>query len=345
MNTRLQVEHPVTEMVTGVDLVADQILVAGGERLPYRQEDVTVRGIATTPSIGRTAVPLQDQPITVNKVTAELLRSQGINDLVTALQYVNNVNAYQQYGVYEHYEFRGFADAVQMVDGIRNEGNKVRSQLSNVEAIEVLKGPASVLYGSDAVGATMNIVLKKPSAQPSYDLSTSAGSWNTYRGSFGATGRLAGDRTLYRLDTGVESSDNFRGDTWNRLNITPTLAYRIGQSDQLDVRYSLNRNDVSGDAGLPLVTRPDSTSFIADVPRERRYSTPQDFALSYDHNIRSSYGHTFGNGLGVRNISGYRVYDDEYWITETLRVTYPSTVNRTLNVPKSFIRPPRTGSG
>jgi outer membrane receptor protein involved in Fe transport len=129
-------------------------------------EDVTVRGIATNPSIGRTAVPLRDQPITVNTVPAQLLESQGINDLVTALQFVSNVNAYQQYGVYEHYEFRGFADVVQMVDGIRNEGNRVRSQLSNVERIEVLKGPASVLYGSDSIGATMNIVLKQPSAAP-----------------------------------------------------------------------------------------------------------------------------------------------------------------------------------
>jgi iron complex outermembrane receptor protein len=154
-------------------------------------EDVTVRGIATNPSIGRTAVPLKDQPITVNRVTAEQLKQQGINDLVTAMQFVNNVNAYQQYGVYEHYQFRGFSDVVQMVDGIRNEGNRVRSQLSNVESIEVLKGPASVLYGSDSLGATMNIVLKKPSPQPSYDGSVSAGSWNTYRGTFGATGASA----------------------------------------------------------------------------------------------------------------------------------------------------------
>jgi iron complex outermembrane recepter protein len=325
----VQIAAPGFGMYTeDITLGSMNVDVQAGLQIAGINESVTVQGIATTPSIGRTAVPLQDQPITVNKVGKELLQANAINDLVVALQYVNNLNAYTQYGVYEHYEFRGFSDSVQMVDGIRNEGNRVRSQVSNVESIEVLKGPASVLYGSSAVGATVNIVLKKPSATPEYEVSTSAGSWNTYRGTFGATGRLGSDRTLYRLDVGADSSDNFRHDAWTKLNVTPTVTHRIGDRDTVDVRYSINRNDLSGDGGLPLVTRPDGSSFIANVPRERRYSTPQDFALSYDHNVRVAYGHTFGNGFGVRNIAGYRKYDDEYWITETLRVTYPSTVNR-----------------
>jgi iron complex outermembrane recepter protein len=314
------------------------------------QEDVTVEGVATVPTIGRVSTPLRDQPMTVHTLTSEFLRTYAVNDVVTALKYVPNVTAYNQYGVYQYFTFRGISDNVQLVDGIRNEGNRVNTQLANVERLEILKGPASVLYGGDAIGGTVNIVLKKPSPDPVYDFSATAGRWDTYRGSLGATGRLGTmDQVFYRFDVGGDSAENFRHDPSRRLNVTPSVSWRMTDAARFDVRYMFDRNRVSGDSGIPLVpltagfvpdpartavgdplaraVQGDGSDMIPKVARDVRFNTPQDFGLGSDHNLRVSYSQIVGR-LAVRNTVGYRRFNDEYWLAEFLDVTPPSRVNR-----------------
>src|SRR4029434_8896634 len=111
----------------------------------------------------------------------------------------------------------GFLDSVQLVDGVRNEGNRVNTQLTNVDRIEVLKGPSSALYGGSALGATVNLIRKKPSAVPAYEFMGAAGSVGTGRGAFGATGRLGSDATLYRVDVGGERREGYRHDDVKRV--------------------------------------------------------------------------------------------------------------------------------
>ncbi len=312
-------------------------------------EDVTVQGAMTgTAATGKTNLPVRELPLTIQSVASDVIREQGANDLVAALQNVPGVYAFTNYGVYEGYTFRGFVDlfpslANQLVDGVRHEGNRINTQLTNVERVEVLKGPSSALYGGGAIGATVNLIRKKPSAQPAYDFSVAAGSWSLTRGTAGATGRLMSDTVLYRLDVGLESNDGYRHNNATRLQMSPSVAWRIGTNDQVNVYYTFNRDRFDGDAGIPLLNTdfgsPLPESAFPDVPRDRNYRTPFDVAESYDHNLQMTYARQLSRSWGFRNTFSYRPVNDDYFLAEFLVVESPSAVYREYLQFKHFRRP------
>jgi len=295
-------------------------------------EDVTVQGaLLGTASTGKTTAPVRDLPLTINAVSRALIDDQGVNDLVTALKNVSGVYPFTTYGVYEYYSFRGFLSSVQLVDGIRNEGNRTNTQLTNIDRIEVLKGPSSALYGGSALGGTVNLIRKKPSATPSYDVMGAFGQWQTGRGAFGATGRLGSDATLYRLDIGAESRDGYRHDDVKRFSLTPSFAWRLGANNQVNVNYTFNRDQFGGDAGLPVVETDlgvPSKDNLPDVPRDRNYRTPQDDATSFDHNIQVAYARQLTNSIGFRDTLSYRYFNDKYFLSEEVDFVAPSTIDR-----------------
>ena len=91
-------------------------------------EDATVQGaLVGTAATGKTTVPARELPLTIDTVSRQLIDEQGDNDLVSALKNVPGVYAFTTYGVYEYYTFRGFLDSVQLLDGVRNEGNRVNT--------------------------------------------------------------------------------------------------------------------------------------------------------------------------------------------------------------------------
>src|SRR5688572_13252174 len=326
-------ESTQTATVGNGPLTVTVALQIGGVR-----EDVTVQGaLLGTAATGKTNLPVREIPMTVHSVPNNVLQEQGANDLATALQNVPGVYAFTNYGVYEGYTFRGFLDlfpslANQLVDGVRHEGNRINTQLTSIERVEVLKGPSSALYGGGAIGATVNLIRKKPSAQPAYDFSVAAGSWTLGRGTFGATGRLASDAVLYRLDVGAETKEGYRHNDTRRIQVSPSLAWRIGANDQVNIYYTFNRDRFAGDAGIPLLNTDFGTplpeSVFPDVPRDRNYRTPFDFAESYDHNIQVAYARQLNGSWGFRNTFSYRPVNDDYFLAEFLVVEPPSSVFR-----------------
>jgi iron complex outermembrane receptor protein len=272
-------------------------------------------------------VPLRDVPISLNTIPAELLESQAQNDLVSALRNVSSVNSYVGFGVYEYYRVRGFEQAVQLLDGVRNEGNRMNTQLNSIESVEVLKGPASVLYGGGAIGGAINLVRKRPQRDPAWDLTVAGGSFATKRIAGGVTGGLIGDKLLGRLDFGFEDADGWRANSARRFNVTPSLLWLISPRDQINFHLTINRDRFATDAGIPVVGNQ-----VPTIPMDRRFNTPQDFALSHDYNTRIYYTRTISEEIQFRNTFSYRYFNDEYFSAETLSVNpavNPTRVNRT----------------
>jgi iron complex outermembrane recepter protein len=96
-------------------------------------------------------------------------------------------------------------DQCTLRDGFKIGQSGLR-ETSNLERIEVLKGPASILYGNLEPGGVVNLVTKKPLSEPYYSAEFQAGNYETYRGSIDISGSAYPDKSLlYRLNVVYEN--------------------------------------------------------------------------------------------------------------------------------------------
>ncbi len=299
--------------------------------------DVTVIADNDRLVAARTEVPLRQLPVTVQTVSSEILQQQAVTNLVDAVKNIPNTNSFTLYGMYEYYVFRGFGfdnvvGSSVLLDGLRLEGNRMNTQLNSIQSVEVLKGPSSMLYGTEASGGTINLVRKKPVSTPAYEAVIRGGRWGLFGAEFGATGPLGSDRLLYRVDAAFNRADGFRDAGWRRNNITPALHYRATNRDQLNFYVTYNEDRFDGDAGIPLLRpasepNPFRANIIPNVPFSTRYTPPTDFQSTRDIIPQLYYTHTFSDNLRFRNAFTYRYFDDQYLVTETLSVDPVRTPN------------------
>ncbi|MBM3778369.1 MAG: hypothetical protein FJW23_09050 [Acidimicrobiia bacterium] len=279
---------------------------------------LTVTAAAGRSTASRLPVADDELPSQVSSIPQELLRQQSVNSTMDALKNASGVQAFRWYGVYEQYSIRGFNDPdrdafnVVLLDGMRHGGNRYSSQTNNIESIEVLKGPSSVLYGRGAVGGAINIVRKKPQALRAFDLTYRGGSFNTHQVAGGATGIVGGnDRILYRVDGSVEASDGWRGAGADRVNVSPSLTFVLGETARLTAYQTFNRNRYDGDGGVPL-NMVDHPSFERDL----RFSLPQDRVLVEDSQTQLLLSTDLSSSWQLRNSFHMQRTSDQYFVTE-----------------------------
>src|SRR5688572_5399157 len=307
-------EPAVRNVALGPDTPAVDVLLAVGRV----NTSVTVTATAGKATATRLPVPDVDVPAQVSTIPQELILQQGLNSVGDALRNASGVQAIRWYGVYEQYTIRGFFDADRdsfnavLIDGMRRNGNRYATQANNVEAIEVLKGPSSILYGRGALGGSINIIRKKPQAVRSGELFYRGGRFNTHQFTLGNTGPVGdSDRLMYRTDLSFEASDGWRDAGADRLNVAPSLTWLISPRARLTLHQVFVRDRFDGDGGVPL-----NIITLPAFRRDLNFGLPQDRVLVEDSQTHALFTGTVARGWELRNSLSVQRTSDQYFVTE-----------------------------
>ncbi|HEX8412897.1 MAG TPA: TonB-dependent siderophore receptor, partial [Sphingomicrobium sp.] len=246
------------------------VVVVSASRQNYRALSAT--GATKTDTL------LKDLPQSVRVLTADLLRDVGVTDLAGALDLTSGVARQSNLGgLWDSYAMRGFTGdpnfgSDYLVNGFSSSRgyNGVRES-ANTASVEVLKGPASALYGRGEPGGTVNITTRKPRFAPSYELDLSAGSFDTHRGALDLTGPI-NENLAYRLTGAYTKGGSYR-DTMKTEHafLSPSFIWLIGDVTRVSYEIEAGEQRVPFDRGVLAVG-----GVLGLVPNSRFLGEPSD---------------------------------------------------------------------
>ncbi|WP_394763937.1 TonB-dependent receptor [Phenylobacterium sp.] len=255
-----------------------------------------------TPTGSRLDLSAKETPATLDIITDETMRTRGYLTAEEAANSLPGVTSGGAPGDLENFHIRGFSDTQITVlhNGIYVGPSDMvnRPQNSfNLANVEVLKGPASVLYGQGAIGGAVNMVNKAPTFGPARgEIYAAGGSFGTTAFGVGGSVALRDDLAL-RVDLSRTGTDGFvHGAHGDSLDATATLLWHV--TAQLDVQFSMDflQDHPSGYWGTPLVTK----AFATD-PLSGAVSSSQ--GLTLDKRLR------FVN----YNVADSKIEGTQYW--------------------------------
>jgi len=217
---------------------------------------------------------------------------------------------------------RGFVARTDIfLDGIRDFGNYYRDSF-NLQQIEVLEGPSSILFGRGSTGGVINQVSKLPLPERKITGALELGTDQTLRGSgdineslpflgAGAVGRLTA-MAHHQHHAGRDVAED------NRWGLSPSLALGLGTPTRLTTAYFHQSADDIPDYGLPWFG-----SAPAPVPRKNFYGFDSDFLKTNVDVATLKAEHDFSARLMVQNQFRYAHYDRDFRISEPI-ITAPA---------------------
>ncbi|PYB76756.1 MULTISPECIES: TonB-dependent siderophore receptor [Pseudomonas] len=263
-------------------------------------------------------------PQTVNIVTAQQITAQGAQSVTEALRYTPGITGGgfpDRVGLFDEVTSRGFLPAPLYLDGLHlpygngSTGGAMQIDPYTLERIEVLKGPASVLYGQNQPGGIINMVSKRPTATPVHEIVFGGGSQDRRYGAFDFGGPLDPQgQWLYRL-TGTVTDKNGEIDyvEQKRYMLAPSLTWMPNEQLTLTLYGHFQKdNDVPEAQGLPAA----GTVFNTPNGRIKRSTFIGEPGLnSYDrdqYSLGYEVSYVLNDIWTLRQNTRYAAVDDRY---------------------------------
>lgn len=215
-----------------------------------RPERASYKLLETHTATG-TETPLIDVPQTITAIPKVVLRDQAAQSLEDAMRNAPGVYIQQGEGNRDEFYIRGVKTKSDFfLDGLRDDTEYFRD-LYNVAHVDVLQGPAALLFGRGGAGGIINLVTYKPERRRIREMSFETGSFDHYRATLDV-GDTVGESGAFRLLAMGENSGGFRQHAYlHRYAFNPTFRYQLGDATQIDVGFSYLKDDRFADRGIP----------------------------------------------------------------------------------------------
>lgn len=247
----------------------------------------------------RTSTPARYVPQAIDSVKTRNVLDYGSSNLGKALEGIPNVSSGADTR-FDSLRIRGFdASNDFYLDGVRDDSQYTRD-LHNIERVEVLKGPAAVLYGRGSQGGIVNRVSKAPEHGRRSTIEAQGGSQDL-RSLYADLSADPSDTFSLRLNLGNEDKNSFRDgiDGNHRQLFAPSMSWQITPELNWLVQYEYSRYDRTPDRGIPgnpLTGRP------ADVSRKTTYGdTQRDYINDSAESLRSRLNYELNDQWQLRH--------------------------------------------
>ncbi|MFS8037935.1 TonB-dependent siderophore receptor [Xanthobacter sp. AM11] len=301
----------------------DTVVVAGegAARATPSSAGPVIDYVAEDSRVGtKTDTPLAETPQSITVVGSEQMRDQGVQNLQEAIRYVPGVLA-DGFGVDTRGDYaviRG-VPAEYFIDGLRSSYgyyvNTIAVEPYALDRVEVLRGPASMLYGQTPVGGIINGASKLPLATPRNEATVEYGTFDFAQFKFDSSGPLTKDGTwLYRVvglardaGTQVDYVDN------DRLMIAPSLTYRPTDDTSITVLANI-RDDKSGSTQqfLPQIGTLTPNKFGQRADFSTFVGEPDDYYNTRAQSGTVFFDHKFNDNLKLHSVTRYSHVENDY---------------------------------